>query len=139
MITVKVAKSSQALLKDLRSMRLCNKATRRACSSRVVSNRINLENHYHSTVWGERQQLDMYLQTVDWLQGANNAEALFIMGMGNICSGRPGGAALLARAEEEGDLHACYVLAVVKYYMHDATMDVFNHIRCVYGEYTSCV
>jgi hypothetical protein len=46
-------------------------------------------------VWGERDTLNAYLQTVDRLQGANNAEALFIKGMGDICTGHPGGAALL--------------------------------------------
>jgi hypothetical protein len=51
----------------------------------------------------------MYLQIVEWLQGANNAEALFIKGMGNICSGWPGGATLLERSEEEGNVHASYV------------------------------
>jgi hypothetical protein len=56
--------------------------------------------------------------------------------MGDICTGRPGGAALLARAEEEGDLQASCVLAVLKYYKHDATDDVFNHIRRIYSEVT---
>jgi hypothetical protein len=56
--------------------------------------------------------------------------------MGDICTSRPGGAALLARAEEEGDLQASYVLAVHKYYKHGTTDNVFNHIRCVYGEVT---
>jgi hypothetical protein len=36
--------------------------------------------------------------------------------------------ALLARAEEEGDLQASYVLAILKYYKHSLTDDVFNHI-----------
>jgi hypothetical protein len=60
-------------------------------------------------VWGDAQGLHMYLQIVEWLQGANNAEALFIKGMGNICSGRPGGATLLERSEEEGNMNASYV------------------------------
>jgi hypothetical protein len=95
MITVKVAESSEATLEDLHSMRLCNKATKRACSSCTITNRVNLENHYRSMIWGERHRLDAYLQTVDWLQGANNAEALFIKGMGDICIRRHSGAALL--------------------------------------------
>jgi hypothetical protein len=28
------------------------------------------------------------------------------------------------------------MLAVLKYYKHDTTDDVFNHIQCVYGEVT---
>jgi hypothetical protein len=69
----------------------------------------NLEHHYQSTVWGDADTLDAYLQTIDWLQGVNNGEALFVKGMCNICTGHPGGVALLARAEEEGDLQAAYV------------------------------
>jgi hypothetical protein len=80
--------------------------------------------------------LDAYLQTIDWLQGANNGGALFVKGMGNICMGQPSGAALLARVEEEGDLQASYVLAILKYYKNGATDDVFNHIWCVYGAVT---
>jgi hypothetical protein len=57
-------------------------------------------------------------------------------GMGDICTGRPGGAALLARAEEEGDLQASHVLAILKYSKHDATDDVFNHFRCIYDDVT---
>jgi hypothetical protein len=90
-------------------------------------------------VLGERQQLQMYLQTVEWLQGSNNAAALFIKCMGDICSRRPSGAALLTRSEEEGILQMSYVLAIVKYYKYGATEDVFNHIRRVYGESTSGV
>jgi hypothetical protein len=56
--------------------------------------------------------------------------------MGNICIAQPGGAALLTRAEEEGDLQASYMLAILKYYKHGTTDDVFNHIRHVYGEVT---
>jgi hypothetical protein len=44
--------------------------------------------------------------------------------------------ALLARVEEEGDLQASYVLGIIKYYKHDVTDDVFNHIRHVYGDVT---
>jgi hypothetical protein len=65
MITVNIAKSLEAPLEDLCSMLLCNKATKRVCSSHVVANHFNLENHYQSTVWGERHRLDAYLQTVD--------------------------------------------------------------------------
>jgi hypothetical protein len=99
LISVKVAETLEALLEDLRSLRLCNKATKRASSSRTVTNRFNLEHHYQSMVWEGADALDAYLQTVDWLQGA-----LFIKGMGDICIGRPGGATLLSRVEEEGDL-----------------------------------
>jgi hypothetical protein len=88
-------------------------------------------------VWGEGDPLDTYLQTVDWWQGANNTEAFFIKGMGDICTGHPSGAALLTRAEEEGDLQVSYVLAILKYYKYDVTEDVFNHIRCMNGEFTS--
>jgi hypothetical protein len=87
-------------------------------------------------VWGDADMLNVYLQTVDWLQGVNNGGALFIKGMSAICMGRPDGAALIGRAEEEGDLQAAYVLAVLKYYKHDTIDDVFIHIRCMYGEGT---
>jgi hypothetical protein len=70
------------------------------------------------------------------LQVANNGRALFVNGMFDICMGQPGGAALLARAEEEGDLQASYVLVVIKYYKHGLTDDVFNHIQHVYGMVT---
>jgi hypothetical protein len=53
MIAVKVAESLEAPLEDLRSLRLCNKVMKRACSSHIIANRFNLENHYRSTVWGE--------------------------------------------------------------------------------------
>jgi hypothetical protein len=104
---------------------------KRASSSRAIANPFNLEHHYQITDWGAD-----YLQTIDWLQGANNGGALFIKGMSEICKGWPGGAALLAQAEEEGDLQASYVLAILKYYKHSAIDDVFNHIRYVYGEVT---
>jgi hypothetical protein len=115
LINVKVADTSEAPLEDLRSLRLCNKAMKRASSSHAVTNHFNLEHHYQSMVGEGAYMLDAYLQTVDWLQGANNGGALFIKEMGDICTGRPGGAALLTRVEEEGDLQASYVLAVLKY------------------------
>jgi hypothetical protein len=136
MITVKVAETLEAPLKDLCSLRLCNKAMKSVSSSRVIANCFNLEHHYQSMVWGDGGTLDAYLQTVDWLQGVNNGEALIIKGMGDICTAHPSGVALLARAEEEGDLQAAYVLAVLKYDKHGTTEDVFNHIWCVYGEVT---
>jgi hypothetical protein len=136
LIVVKVVETLEDPLKDLRSLRLRNKATKRASLSRVVANRFNLKHHYQSMYGEGADVLDAYLQTVDWLQGANNGGALFVKGMGDICTGRPGGAALLARAEEEGDLQASCVLAVLKYYKHDATDDVFNHIRRIYSEVT---
>jgi hypothetical protein len=68
------------------------------------------------------------------LQDANNIGSLFVKGMVDICMGWPGGVALLAQEEEEGDLQASYVLSVLRYYKHGATDDVFNHIQCVYGE-----
>jgi hypothetical protein len=67
-------------------------------------------------VWVCAEALDAYLQTINMLQGANNGGALFVKGMGNICTGRPSGVALLTRAKEEGDLQASYVLAILKYY-----------------------
>jgi hypothetical protein len=72
--------------------------------------------------------LDAYLQTVDWLQGTNNGGALFVKGMGDICTGQPSGTTFLTWVEEEWDLQASYVLAVLKYYKHGATNDVFNNI-----------
>jgi hypothetical protein len=53
---------------------------------------------------GGADVLNAYLQTVDWLQGANNGGALFVKGMADICMGRPDDAALHSRAEDEGDL-----------------------------------
>jgi hypothetical protein len=132
LIAVKVAETSEAPLEDLRSMWLCNKVTKRASSSYAVTNRFNLKHHYQSTNWYS----DEYIQTADWLQGANNGQALFVKGIADICTDRLGGAALLARVEEEGDLQVSYVLAVLKYYKHGVTDDVFNHIRRVYGEIT---
>jgi hypothetical protein len=75
LITVKVAETSKAPLEDLRSLWLCNKATKRASSSRAITNHFNLEHHYQSMVWEGADALDAYLQTVDWLQGANNGGA----------------------------------------------------------------
>jgi hypothetical protein len=135
LITVKVAKTSEDPLQDLRSLWLCNKATKGASSSCVIANRFNLEHHFMNRVWGEDDMYEYY-QTLDWLQGVNNIRALFINVMSNICMGRPGSAALLARPEEEGDLQVSYVLAVIKYYKHGLTDDVFNHIQRVYGMIT---
>jgi hypothetical protein len=136
LISVKVAETSEAPLKDLRSLLLCNKVMKRASSSRAIANHFNLEHHYQSMVWEGDDVLDAYIQTIDRLHGANNGGALFIKRMGDICTGRPSGEALLTRAEEEGDLQASHVLAVLKYYKHDSIDDVFNHIQHVYGEVT---
>jgi hypothetical protein len=114
LIAVKVDETSEAPLEDLRSLWLCNKATKRASSSRDVANPFNLEHHYQSMVWEGADTLNAYLQTVDWLQGANNEGSLFVKGMGDICTSRLSGATLLIRAEEERDLQASYVLAVLK-------------------------
>jgi hypothetical protein len=46
--------------------------------SHAIANRFNLEHHYQSMVWEGADTLDAYLQTVNWLQGANNGGALFI-------------------------------------------------------------
>jgi hypothetical protein len=77
-----------------------------------------------------------YLQTVDWFQGANNGGALLIKGMSDICTSRPGGAALLTRVEEEGYLQSSYMLVSLKYYKNGTTNNVFSHIWHVYGEVT---
>jgi hypothetical protein len=135
LIAVKVAKTLEDPLQDLHSLWLCNKATKRASSSRVIANRFNLEHHFTNMVWGEDNMYEYY-QTVDWLQVANNGRALFINGMSNICMGRPGGVTLLAWAEEEGDLQASYMLAIIKYYKHGLTDDVFSHIRRMYDTVT---
>jgi hypothetical protein len=63
LIAVKVVETSEAPLQDLRSLRLCNKATKRASSSYAVANRFNLERHYQSMDWNSYE----YIQTVDWL------------------------------------------------------------------------
>jgi hypothetical protein len=64
----------------------------------------------------------------------SNGQALFIKGMGDLYTGRPGGVALLTRAADEGDLQATYVLAVLNYYKHGATDHAFNLIHRVYSE-----
>jgi hypothetical protein len=46
LITVKEAQTKDAPLKDLHSLRMCNKATKRATSSITIANHINLEQHY---------------------------------------------------------------------------------------------
>jgi hypothetical protein len=46
LITVKVAKTSEHLFEDLRSLWLCDKATKRASLSCTIANRFNLEHHY---------------------------------------------------------------------------------------------
>jgi hypothetical protein len=134
LITSKVAETSEALLEDLHSLRLCNKATKGASSSHGVTNRFNLEHHYQAMVWGDAHTRVLYIQSMDWLLDANNGQALFVKGIGNICTGRPGGVAFLARAVDEGDIQAAYVLAVLNYYKHGATDHVFNLICHVYGE-----
>jgi N-acetyl-beta-hexosaminidase len=128
LIIIKVVETSEAPLEDLHSLRLCNKETKRASSSHAIANHFNLEHHYPSTDWNPEE----YLQTIDWLQGANNGQALFVKRLADLCTARPSGASLLARAEEEGDFQASYVLAIIMYYKHDITDDVFNHIRHVY-------
>jgi hypothetical protein len=65
---------------------------------------------YQTTDWGAD-----YLKTVHWLLYVNNIGALFVKRMGDMCMGWPSRVALLARAEEEGDLQVSYVLAVIKY------------------------
>jgi hypothetical protein len=137
LIAIKVAETSEAPLDDLHSLWLCNKAMKRASSSCAVANCFNLNHHYRSTVWGDADTLDAYLKIIYWLQGVNNREALVVKGVGDICTACPGGPALLAWAEEQGDLQAAYVLAILKYYKHGATDDVLNHIRCIYSEVTS--
>jgi hypothetical protein len=77
---------------------------------------------------GGADMFDSYYQTVYWLQDANNGGSLFINRMADICTGRSGGATLLARAEEEGDLQVSYALVNLKYYKYSATDDVSNHI-----------
>jgi hypothetical protein len=134
LIAIKVVETSEAPLEDLHSLRLCNKTTKRASSSRAIANRFNLEHHNQSTIWRDTDTLNAYLQTIDWLQGANNRGALFIKGMGGICTCCPGATALLTWEEEEGDLQAAYVLAILKYYKHGATDNVFNHIWYIYEE-----
>jgi hypothetical protein len=64
LIAVKVAETSKDPLQDLRSLRLCNKATKMASSSRAIANRFNLEHHFTNRVWGEDDMYEYY-QTVD--------------------------------------------------------------------------
>jgi hypothetical protein len=134
LIASKVAEISEASLEDLCSLHICNKATKRASSSRGVANHFNLEHHYQATVWRHGDTHAVYLQTIDWLLGVSNGQALFVKGMGNLCTSQPDGVALLERAVDERDLQATYVLAVLNYYKHDATDHVFNLIRRVCGE-----
>jgi hypothetical protein len=88
LIAVMVAETLEAPLKDLRSLWLCIKATKRLSLSHAVANHFNVEYHYQSTVLGDANALDAYLQTIDCLQGANNGGALFVKGMGDICMDR---------------------------------------------------
>jgi uncharacterized protein YvpB len=60
LIPVKVVETSEAPLEDLRTLWLCNKATKRVSSSHAVTIRFNLEHHYQTMDWGAD-----YLQTVD--------------------------------------------------------------------------
>jgi hypothetical protein len=46
LIAVKVAETLEAPLEDLHTLRLCNKAMKRASSSHAVTNRFNLEHRY---------------------------------------------------------------------------------------------
>jgi hypothetical protein len=46
LIAVRVVETSEDPLEDHCSLWLCNKATKRATSSRAVVNRFNLEHHY---------------------------------------------------------------------------------------------
>jgi hypothetical protein len=87
LITFKVTETLEDPLKDHRSLQLCNKATKRVTLIHAIANRFNLEHHYQSKVWGSANVLNSYLQTVDWLQGANNGGALFVKGMADICTG----------------------------------------------------
>jgi hypothetical protein len=87
LIVIKEAETSEDPLKDLCSLWLCNKATKRASSSCAITNRFNLEHHYQSMDREGVDVLNTYLQTVDWLQGANNRGALFVKGMGDIWMG----------------------------------------------------
>jgi hypothetical protein len=64
LIAVKVAETSGDPLQDLHSLWLCNKATKRASSSRAIANRFNLEHHFTNGVWGEDDMYEYY-QTMD--------------------------------------------------------------------------
>jgi hypothetical protein len=52
LVAIKVPEISEDPVEDLHTMRLCNKAMKRATSSRAVTNHIKLENHYQSKVLG---------------------------------------------------------------------------------------
>jgi hypothetical protein len=128
LIASKVVETSEAPLEDLHSLRLCNqRGHRRAMALPTIST-----SRTTTRLWfGE---CAAYLQTIDWLLGVSNGQALFINGMCHLCTGRPGGVALLERVVDEGDLQAAYMLVVLNYYKHDATDHVLNLICCVYGE-----
>jgi hypothetical protein len=81
LITVKVAETLEALLEDLHSLRLYNKVTKRGSSSHAIANCFNLKHHYQSIDWNPKE----CLQTIDWLQGANNGQALFNKGLVDLC------------------------------------------------------
>jgi hypothetical protein len=132
-ITVKVAKILEAPLKDICTRRLCNKEMKRACSSRVVANRFNLENHYQSMVWGERHWLDADLQTVDWYQQRRSS---LRQGDGRHMHRASWWCGTSRKSRRGGRLTTYYVLAVVKYYRYGTIEDVFIHIQCMYGEST---
>jgi hypothetical protein len=134
LIASMVVETSEAPLEDLHNLHLCNKATKRASSSCGIPNCFNLEHHYQSRVWGDTHTRILYHQTVDWLLDVSNRQARFVKGMGNLCTSRPSGVALLRHAVDEGDLQAAYVLAVLNYYQHGATDHVFNLIHRFYGE-----
>jgi hypothetical protein len=88
LIAIKVDETSEDRLEDLRSLWLCNKATKRVTLSRAIANRFNLEHHYQSKVWGGGcRRAQLIPPNIDWLQGANNGGALFIKGMANLCTG----------------------------------------------------
>jgi hypothetical protein len=50
LIAIKVAETLEAPLEDLCNMRLCNKAMKRASSSRAITNHFYLEHHYQTTI-----------------------------------------------------------------------------------------
>jgi hypothetical protein len=106
LITVKVAETLEAPLEDLHNPRPCNKVTKRASSSHpspiASTSSITTRLQFGG---GGANALNAYLQIVDRLQSVNNRGALFVKRVGDICMGRPGGAALLT-TEEEGDLQA---------------------------------
>jgi hypothetical protein len=52
LIAIKVAKTSEDPIKDIHSLRLCNKVMKRMTLSSAIANRFNLEHHYLSKVWG---------------------------------------------------------------------------------------